>query len=197
MSIVFSQPPLDLLEAVKAEMNLHLVNEQLTISAMRGLDAQSVTLDSAHKVFNLGLDDILANKTLTDLKPNAWRFLVRSASTPVAAAESTLKGSTGTSQLTSVNSGAFVAGTVEAFSAANNETSLAARDYEPRLLRIPALYVFALWLHTKEGVGDTIRVIAPAPNYLKVGRPYTPNEFLSLLREPARQRLAIDDTPRN
>jgi hypothetical protein len=197
MSIVFSQPPLDLLESVKAELNMHLENEQFTLSAMRGLVAQSVTLDSAHKVFNLGLDEIIANKGLTDLKPNAWRFLVHSGSTPVAAAESTLTGATRTSQLASVNSGAFVSGTVDAFSAANNETSLQASDYEPRLLRIPALYVFALWLHTKGGVGDTIRVITPAPNYLQVGRAYTPKEFLSLLREPARQRLAIDDTPRN
>jgi len=197
MSIVFSQPPNDLLESLKAELTTHVVNEQLSVSTLRSLVPQSVTLDSAHKVFNLGLDDIVANKGLTDLNPNAWRFLVRSGSTPVAAAESPLTGLTRTSQLASVNSGAFVAGTVAAFSAANNEASLAASDYEPRLIRIPALYVFALWLHTGGGVGDTIRVIAPAPNYLQVGRAYSPKEFLTLLREPARQRLAIDDTPRN
>lgn len=197
MGVVFPQAPPELVASVTSELRTHVENEQLTISGMRGLAAPSVTVDSAHKVFNLGLEDIVAGKGLADLKANAWRFLVRSDSAPVAAAEAPVRGSARAGRLAAVNSGAFVAGTVAALGAANAEASIAAVDHEPRLLRIPALYVFALWLHAKGGGQDTIRVIAPAPDYLEVGRAYTPEEFLGLLRDPARQRLAVDDTPRD
>lgn len=53
---------------------------------MRGLAALSVTVDSAQKVFNLGVEDIVAGKGLAALKANLWRILVRSDSALLAAA---------------------------------------------------------------------------------------------------------------
>ena len=60
------------------------------------------------------------------------------------------------------------------------------------MIRIPALYIMAIWAHEKRSNVDLIRVTAPVPPYLDANKTYTWPEFKAALQEPAKQKLAND-----
>jgi hypothetical protein len=62
-------------------------------------------------------------------------------------------------------------------------------------VRIPALYVMALWLKDLDGDDDVVVPMAPAPSFLEANRPYTEREFLKALAGPARERRAFSNAP--
>ena len=60
------------------------------------------------------------------------------------------------------------------------------------MLRAPALYLLALWLHDTNG--DRLVPIAPCPPSLKAGETYVAERALSLLAEAAKAVLEGDET---
>jgi hypothetical protein len=62
-------------------------------------------------------------------------------------------------------------------------------SYAVRLIRVPPLYVMALWLSDERGGDDLVMPMPPTPPYLEAGRPYRGDEFPNLLAEDARKRL--------
>ena len=61
---------------------------------------------------------------------------------------------------------------------------MTAGNYEVRMLRVPALYVVALWLKDLDGDDDLIVPLVPAPAFLEAGRAYREAEFLDTLEAP-------------
>ena len=49
-------------------------------------------------------------------------------------------------------------------------------------MRIPALYLMALWLHG-DGPNDCVLPLPPAPPYLEAGKRYSVKDFCALLTE--------------
>ena len=66
---------------------------------------------------------------------------------------------------------------------------------EARIVRIPALYVMALWLKDLDGDDDVVVPMAPAPPYLEANRPYTEQKFLKALAGPAKERATFSNAP--
>jgi len=66
---------------------------------------------------------------------------------------------------------------------------------EARLIRVPALYVMALWLKDLDGDDDVVVPMAPAPPFLEANRPYTEREFLKALTGPAKARAQFSNAP--
>ena len=91
------------------------------------------------------------------------------------------------------NEGPFVESTADAIDQAERDPELADGDYEVRVLRIPALYVMALWLKDERGGADVLIPLDPTPAPLEAGRKYAPAELSSTLAEAARARLAFYD----
>jgi hypothetical protein len=96
-------------------------------------------------------------------------------------------------EFSEINRGPYVDATRRALELGAAHPTIASGDYRVTLLRIPALYVMALWFHAKDDGQDLIFPIPPAPAELESGRAYGVAEFEAALREPARRRAAFDD----
>jgi hypothetical protein len=193
MPITLAQPPQAVQELTQGKLQDIARSGNFRIEALSVSKPEQIRLASGHPVYNLGLNDILSSKPAAQLALFSWRFIVQGSGPEAVAAETLAKGPSDQAEFSSVNSGPFVAGTTEAFAAVTKDPAFAKGDWEMRLLRIPALYIFAVWAHEKSGEGDRLRPVKPAPSFLDPSKTYTWSEFLNTIKAPAEQRLASDD----
>lgn len=140
-------------------------------------------LSAPHQVVPLTLDEARLGTGWERAHASTWRFLVVDDSRAHAAVEvREASGGPDRYEFVSLNSGPFVQATVEAIH------RLEAAGHDPgeiRLVRIPALYLEALWL-----AGDENRFVPlpPAPSDLEAYRIYREREFTSQVEELASKR---------
>ena len=163
-------------------------------AALTTTAAENVSLTSAHEMRHVGLTALTGHRPLDDSQTVGWRYLVEAGGSAVASAEVGTEAAGG-STFTALNEGPFVEATAEALRALESRPEVAASDYRVRMLKVPALYVAALWLEDLEGDEDLVLPLPPAPPFLDTSRLYREQEFLDTLAGPARERLAFDDTP--
>jgi hypothetical protein len=70
-------------------------------------------------------------------------------------------------------------------------------EYDLRVLRLPALYLMALWLKDRDGHADLLVPLDPPPTGIEAGRGYAADELLGELRERARSLLDSQDEERS
>jgi hypothetical protein len=155
----------------------------------------TVALTTPHVVHGIGLDALAARQPLTGAAPVAWQFLVETPTGPVASTEVALDATGEPTAFTQLNEGPFVQATTAALDTARRVPEVVRGDYELRVLRIPALYLVALWLKDRGGTEDLFLPLDPAPEFIEAGRPYRGDELLDALAGPARSRLAVDRPP--
>lgn len=152
-------------------------------SALGALLPEELFLSAPHAIFDLGVDDLAAGRGLEAARPGGWRYLVASRGGAVSAAEI----GAASDSAAQVNSGPFVAATELAMAAAEALPAVVARDHEPRLLRVVALHLMALWLKSDDpSHSDLVIPLPPSPPFVTPGKPYPAGELLEALREPAR-----------
>jgi hypothetical protein len=150
-------------------------------SALLQASFAQLTTSLPHPVYDLGVDAIAAGRGLDAARLNGWRYVLEDSGKPFAFAELD-----GTGQnFYSFNTGNFPAAVSAAVAQAEQLDYVKAHDAELRVLRISALYVLALWLHPKQGE-DLIIPVGPVGHKLVAGRPYGVDDFLALLRDPAK-----------
>jgi len=162
--------------------------------AVGGTDTH-VTIALPHPVFDLGLDQLVANADLAQARSGGWRYLVMQGPSAIAAAEVTTDAVGQALSVSSVNRGPFVEATHAGIREAERLPPVQSGSFELRLLRIPALYIVALWLKDTADDADTIIPLAPAPNYLTPGHTYSVQAFLELTRGAARRQSVFDSSP--
>jgi hypothetical protein len=158
--------------------------------ALTRANPAGLALAAPHDVYSLGLSDLAEGVSLAAATVDGRRFIVMDGDKPIASAEVADQGRGSGFQATE---GPYVESTAAALERAEEDPDLDDDDYEIRLLRIPALYVMALWLKNEQGGTDVLIPLDPTPSPLEAGRKYAPAELLSALAEPARARLAFDD----
>ena len=164
-----------------------LIAQPATGGHIRELAAAApIDLSAPHPVYVASAQDIVDRQLLVNAQLIGWRTIVSKDDQPLAAAEVD-----NANALSQVNKGPFVAGTVEAVRAATEQVAADARDYELRLLRIPAVYTIALWLHA--GDADVLVPVAPAPAPLQANQAMDPAAFMEALRSFAASRLTSPD----
>jgi hypothetical protein len=136
-----------------------------------------------HTTHNVRLDDAAAGAGLSRAGVVGWRYLLGTAERPAPTAAAEVHGAPGEETFAGVNAGPFVAESVAAIDRAHQDGGLAG-DYEPRLLRVPALYVVALWLHELGGGEDAV-IPLPSSHPGLESRPYRGAEFSEALRRVA------------
>jgi hypothetical protein len=184
MPIETPEPPEAALQAVRASIARRGPRRRA-----RGLraPAPSASVTAPQRVFTVGLDALAGEASLEDsASPTGWRFLVEEAREPVAAAE--VHDETGAAVPAQVTEGQFVRSTAEGLRAAEAHPSVGEAAFELRLLRVPALNLVALWLHTS-GREDLYVPLEPAPAPFEAGRPYPAAEFGELSTTLASQSL--------
>jgi hypothetical protein len=159
------------------------------VRRLQTVDPTDVALSAPHAVYHLGLDQLSGGAGLDTAEPVADRFLVMGANETVASAELARGGGFQATE------GPYAEATAAAIRAAEASPELADGNYELRVLRIPGIYLMAVWLKDEDGDGDVVIPLEPAPQPLEAGRHYSPADLLAELETLAKRRLEFDDTP--
>ncbi|TDC59825.1 hypothetical protein E1258_16685 [Micromonospora sp. KC207] len=165
--------------------------------ALMTAPADNAVLSAPHPVHHVGLDAVAARRPLTEAPTTGWRFLVTTESTAVASSEVATDANGQPERFEQVNEGPYVQSTAWTLRDLAGAPEVQTDTYEPHLLKIPGIYVVALWLRQLDGDGNLFVPLAPAPDFLEAGRVYREDDLLDRLAEPARQRLEFDDTPQS
>jgi len=150
-----------------------------------------------HPVFYVPLDALAGGKLLDAATQTSWRYLLVQDDAAIAEAELSAgrPGAKGAGakplEFLGLTQGPFTAATIEALGAAERLPQVAAADYELRLLKVPAVYLVALWLH---GAKDDILIpMGDPPRGLKKNRPYTEAAVIKALRGIVEQTRRFQD----
>ena len=181
MPLHLPDPPPGVPDNVRSKLHAFADGSKFTTKALRGAHKDRLDLSTPHEVFTMGLDDVASGAGLDRARSVGWRYLVEEGGQLIASAETTLAPD-GTHEVSQFNEGPFVAETDKAVKAVRKLPQLEAAGFELRLLRIPALYVMALWLHAP--ATDLLVPLAPSP-IRKEGKPVPAAEFLADLSELA------------
>jgi hypothetical protein len=167
------QPPEDAVKAVRASIARRAPRR-------RGLRARgpAASVSAPQRVFTVGLDSLAGDSRIEDTaRAPGWRFLVEEEREPVAAAE--VHDETGATVPAQVTEGQFVRSTAAGLRAAEAHPAVGEASFELRTLRVPALNLVALWLHSAEAE-DLFVPLEPAPAPFEADRTYPEREFARL-----------------
>jgi hypothetical protein len=154
----------------------------------------ALSLSLPHPVFTAGLEPVAAEKPLIETAElTGWRVLLEEDQAVVAAAELAVPDGDARSGA-SINRGPFVHSTVQALRMAERDKRVESARFEVRLLRVVALYVTALWLHSSETDSDLFIPLSPAPAPLSVDVAYDTPQFESDLAGMAKHVLSAYQT---
>jgi hypothetical protein len=199
MSIKMPQPPQASFDTLVSGLS-RLPSEAADAVGLAGGRLSWRRLESrifyAHKVYNLGLEDVAAGKGLDQAHWVSWRYLIDQGEQGTAAAEVNYDEKAESNEFSQFNQGAYGPATLAEIQKVETSPRFSKGSYELRFLRIPALYVAAVWLHDLEGDGDVVIPIPPTAPPLEAGVDYSPSKFISLLQAPAQQKLRFDSSPR-
>lgn len=140
-----------------------------------------------HQTFHLGLDTIQAGSGMAGAEPVGWRYLLGTTGPEATHAAEVLTRNQ-VFAFAGLNRGPFVQQMVDVM-----RTADVPGDYEARLLRVPALYVIAVWLVNDNG-NDLFIPLKPTNPVLEPGRVYQQAEFEAALVEAA-QAMAAKTRP--
>ncbi|TVT38607.1 hypothetical protein FNT36_20730 [Hymenobacter setariae] len=205
-SLIKNQPISDnvlraIMEGLEEKPYSQLLAESL--KPTEGHDKQ-LTVSFPQDVYSMGIDEIIEGKSLDGAHHLGVRVLLsNSLNEAYSAAEVSYKGKQ--PSLRTIDSSPFleyiISGIIRFVNDGRVRVAFARADLEPRLLRIPALYITALWFHGSSydnGVtsSDIDLIIPVGPTYEPFieNRQYSEDEFLALMQQAARKR--IEQEPR-
>jgi len=143
-----------------------------------------------HPVYELGLDDLAAGKGIEAARPIAWRYLLVTGDQVCQAAE-LFPDPQGGSRFGALTTG-YAAAEEEALRLAEQLPEIQQGTYEIRALRVPALYVMALWLKDQNGTRDHFIVMPPAFPPVQPLHPYSTADLLALLQPLAARKAPLE-----
>ena len=174
-----------------------LFREKRSSSKMPEMRLEDLSHSEPHPVYYVPLDALAGGKLLDAATQTSWRYLLVQDDAAVAEAELSVgrRGAKGAAakplEFLGLTHGPFTGATVEALGAAEQLPQVAAADYELRLLKIPAVYLAALWLH---GAKDDILIpMGNPPGGLKKNKAYTEAAVIKALRGSVEQTKRFHD----
>lgn len=182
MPLHMPEPPQLVPDKIRSKLNEFADGSKFSTKALRGARKEQLDVTTPHRVFTMGLDDVASGAGLDRAQPGGWRYLVEDGGQLIASAEATERDDGGF-ELSQFTEGPFVAATDKAVKAVRKLPQLAAAGFELRLLRIPALYMMALWLHA--AAADLLVPLAPSP-IGKDGKAMLASEFFGDLADEVR-----------
>lgn len=192
MSIITANPPTDGAEAIRTGVNSLLMSSgdarrELTPSA--GSFA-SVSMSAPHPVYHATLDGVLDGSLVTSAQFSCWRYFLLDDDRILAAGEIQPGSEEVERTFLGASTGKSVRSTVRAIARAEKIDAVREKDYELRLLRIPSLYVVALWLHSED---DLFVLVPPTPRRLVPYSVHSADQLISALHDLASERRQFDD----
>jgi hypothetical protein len=169
-------------------------------SMKAGVQAEELRHSDAHPVYVATLDNLAAGKLLAAARQTGWRYLLAHNDEVVAeaelhsargAAKSTKRAKSEELSFAGLTHGPFTGATVDGLHAAERLPQVEKADYELRLLKVPAVYLVALWLHgSKE---DLLLPLGQPPAGLRKNKAYTEAAVVRALRATALRTKEFQD----
>jgi len=148
----------------------------------------------AHPVYTADLADAAAGRALDSVRLVSWRYFVSEQEGAGRAAEVYWDETSDSHVFGGVTEGAFVDATLEALHTLERREEVERSGFEWRILRIPGLYVFAVWLRNESGGEDLIVPLGPTVDPLEAGSVYSARVFNRALSEPAKAVLEFEES---
>jgi hypothetical protein len=197
MAIHFIEPPAAVVSALQTALPRIAAKASLAAQAPAISAALSKRLDVAPTapkpisapVHVVGLDEIVAGRDVRTAPLRLWTQLLDDDGSPAVLADV----DAATMRFAAVTEGQEVRALGEQVRAAERSGRDAREDYELAVIRVPALYLTAMWLKGKGGASDVIIPSASPMSPLTAGRRYTPEEFAAALKPLAEQLLRETD----
>jgi hypothetical protein len=181
-------------DAVLAANVTDLVRAQWVPHGMKAeVHPEELAHSEPHPVYVATLDDLASGKLLAAARQTGWRYILVQHDEVVGEAELTTgrsrakgakKGAKRTSharlEFAGLTHGPFAGATVDGLHAAERLPQVEKADYELRLLKVPAVYLVALWLHG--GNEDILVPLGQPPAGLKKNKAYTEAAVIRALR---------------
>jgi hypothetical protein len=190
MSLFVPPPPPGGLEVINKALGDLGTRPSTAARAMEDAAPEDIAVAAPHPVYFLGLEDVASGGGLSAAKLVSWRYILLNGDNSLAAAEVSLEEGEGL-EFSHVNQGPFVGATVEGVGIAEGLDEVSRNDYELRLLKIPGLYIVALWLHADQQ--DILIPLAPAPSVLTPNIPYSETDFIEAVQPAASNRLQHEE----
>jgi hypothetical protein len=141
-----------------------------------------------HEFFNCELNDCAAGNAIKKARHTGWRLVVDRDEDDAVSVEIGIDQDDNPA-FNGINMGPYVAATKLALSSAA-KTIPEQHDLLVRMLRLPQIYVYALWLHDEANANnDVIIPMAPAPAELPSGQTMTVAAFEDVIADLAKERL--------
>jgi hypothetical protein len=159
-----------------------------------GLDfvpSEAVKLDSSRplEVYTVDLNDLADGKLLSAARRIAWRYFLLNANGTIVGEAEYNPGEGGIHAATlkprSVNRGPFAEATEITLRAAEHYVQFQQEVYQPRFLRITAVYFAALWLRAERS--NLIFPIGKPPAGLEADKPYFEEQVIEVLQPIAKR----------
>jgi hypothetical protein len=196
MPIIFSTPPVASVRELETNIfELARLGEQGPRS-FRAAAPDDIEPTAPHKVFDISLNDLLQGHGLDNPRLVAWRYLVTRQNDVIAAAEVDCDEPQVKHAFGLLNEGPYVTATSKALRIGEEQKVLEGVSLEFTVIRIPALYVMAVWLRDEKGMDDVIIPMPPTHSLLEPWKHYTKSEFGDILSQAARDRGSFDDSPK-
>lgn len=195
MPLTISPPPPEGMDIITKSVG-HLMGQPDRIAALTNVQKGSLEIAAPHPVYSVALQDVADGLLLSSAKLVSWRYLLLTGSDITASIEISESEQDGQLEFTHLNHGPFVAGTVDTIAFAESLSEVQAHDYELRLLKIPGLYIIALWLH---GPSDILVPLAPMPDLVTPNSHYSEEALVATIRQSALDRINQEgnDLPRS
>ncbi|GLZ78071.1 hypothetical protein Afil01_28780 [Actinorhabdospora filicis] len=160
MPLHLPEPPQVVPDRIRTKLHEFADGKKFSTKALRGARKEQLDMSTPHRVYTMSLDDVASGGGLDRARAGGWRYLIEDGGQLIASAEAT-QTADGEFELSQFTEGPFVAATDKAVKAVRKLPALVADGFELRLLRVPALYMMALWLHS--AAADLMVPLAPSP----------------------------------
>jgi hypothetical protein len=189
MALKFQTPPEKAVRSITAALQ---ALQAAPVPGFRiGGEPGIAALRNPHVIYHLGLDDLAAGRGVEASTPVGWGQIAGSPGGELLA-----ETKFDTQELSQLNQGPYAAGIANSIARAEADPRVKARDYQVGVLRIPGIYVIALWLKDVKGNDDAIVPVPPVPQELEADRFYSLAEFTNVAIGMAKKRLEFDNSPR-
>ncbi|MDJ0597692.1 MAG: hypothetical protein QNJ37_02445 [Crocosphaera sp.] len=195
MAIKINQPPNKSQEALIKGLNslppgLARSNRGRSFAETANQEKPGSPHSVQHPVYTVGLQD-LVDSGLNSAKQISWRYLFpkRNEQEDDMAAEVAYDENEDSHNFLNTEESDFVGGTMATLNKARRLDRSKKYNYELRVLKIPAIYVYVLWLKDEEGNEDLFLPIEPTIEPLSAKEEYSNDEFIEILEKAALVQL--------
>ena len=170
MPLVYKKEPKDVSQIVDSQLEKIKTAQGFRTPTLASISfrtsSSQIEHTSAVPVYYLGLDGLKSRQDLSTAEHKGWRYIITHQNKGVASADAFID-EEGTAAFSHINEGPLVEGLVKALKIANVERVIQEREFEARILMVPALYVAALWLYDTTGKQDYVIPFEPTSDPLR------------------------------